>query len=98
MQPDTAVATERDRRGERIQPVLVVVVVGERDQTLVPAPVVPVEPALGEPRGDALVEDALELFERIVVGCVVITSAALEERRGGQLLGVSNHDRTLPAS
>ena len=83
------------RSGERAEPVVVVVVVRERDERLVAASVVPAEVSGVKSRRKAFVEDAL----KVLVPFFVFLSrlALLEEVRRRHLLRVSHHDALLRA-
>ncbi len=77
--------------GERVQAAVVVVVVGEGDQGLVAAAVMPGQGVTRHGRGLALVQDALGLFDVVLVRGVVLRVADAEEAGGRQLLGVAHH-------
>ena len=85
------------RRREGAEPVLVVLVVAERDERLVLAPVVPAQPVPRHARLDALGQDALLVLDgqgaEDAVGVVErVPAADLGERRRRQLLRVADDD------
>ncbi len=84
-------------RGERDQPSVVVAVVAERDQALVPAAIVPIQMMLTDLRSLAVVQDAFEVAHLLVVGRFVVGLGALEEAGRWQLPWVTDDDDAAAA-
>src|SRR5687767_5197344 len=85
-------------RGKSQQAVGVVVVVAEGNQALMAAPVVPFEGQHVNASAEAIVQNALEVFDRFVLRRVIFRIVpAFEEACWGQLLGVT-HDYGLCAA
>ena len=92
-------AIVRQRAGEGGQAAVVDVVIGEGDQPLILAAVVPAERARAPRHRQQRahhVENRLDILRQrrvLIVLFVLILAAAGEERGGRQLLGVARHDR-----
>ena len=80
----------RDWRREGNQRSVVIPLVRERDQSLVPAPVMPDQPLFREARRQALIQDALQILDFLGVGRLGVRP--LKEVRRRQLLRITRHD------
>ncbi len=80
-------------RWEGEQSIAVVAMIRKGDETLVARTVVPAELLAGQARRQAFIENALEVA--LFLGHFPLV-AALEEGRGGQLLGIADHHRRPP--
>lgn len=80
-----------DRRRKSHQPVLIVMMIGEGDQRLASAAIVPSQIARWDASGLRLVENALKVF--LVISDVFLFLVASEEVRRRQLLGIADDDR-----
>src|SRR5262245_10665161 len=81
------------------QPTFVEVLIGKRDQGLVPAAVVPAQPVRAQSRGQTAIENALE-SRGFIFGLAVLVvrgGVLLKEGRRRQLLVVPGHNQ-LPAA
>ena len=81
-----------DRR-ERVKPVFIELPVGEGDQALMPAAVVPEQVALGHIEGQAVVQNT---FQILLVQMFLVHRAAAEKAGGRHLFGVSHNHRVFP--
>ena len=101
LEPDggTLPGVEHAREGHQL--VVVDVAVGERDERLASAAVVPAEAAAGQAQRAADVEDALEVRQALlglllVRGQLLVAGGPLEEAGRRQLLLVARDDQLLP--